>query len=698
MSRAPNVSSRALHLSILISATGIICAAPKEEISITSGYIDVRGSEATYSARTDQKPGYYFSIDEASWSDTIAQDSELSILLSAVPDWGRYTLEIGLTDPGWGEIELNYEEYQVGYEGVGAYLPTTGELYKTDPSLLWIKRRLFEISTTLSLDEVSSLIINYRNKGRTGHKNATIWGENTNGLLNSEPERAIVPSNRKIDEETHTLEVAYERNSNQSSSALRYRYDHTSIDNELYLSRDIADPETERKVTEKHQSSSHSSSLKSYTSHQLNDLIGISAAASLTVAETQQEGDRIYGEAFRAPYDISIGVRQSGDIGYRNLKGSSDVRQLIINANVFAKPIQNLRITLSSELEKITRETQNNYLETDIARQPPTYAFAGRESFTESASDNDFDQVSLRLEARYSGFNNLNLYLRGSGYYGDGYIEESSESTLVHPTAGGVEPRLDRKNEYTRKSQSLTSGFSWYPKSNLTVTAQYRHERRDNRYTPLSTYRSARDRLLYPNYLKRHQWVEDSGSTNLRIRLLKGLTVSSKASLTHRDLNTQSVDSHTIQSGSYKAFTASESIRWSVSKRITLQANASWSEIKLTTPSNYLINQNSNLITESSYTLIYGSLDLSWNTSESTTLRLHYSYLNTDTFDNNSEVSVGYGNELDESVIELSLQKRFSEKLRTSIGYSYQISADKAFPGTRDFTAHGLFFNLSYLY
>jgi len=575
-------------------------------------------------------------------------------------------------------------------------LSSTDQIFETTPALLLLERRWFEVLGRLERGELPKLTIRYARQEREGGKDATIWGEDSA----TSSGRGVVPSIYNLDEVRNTIEVTSSKSFEATTVELGYRYDEIKTGNDLLISRAPDEVANTRKITEQKGSRSEISTVKGFLGYRFNDTIRLTTGASLVALDRKSEGNRVYGDAFYAPYDVLAGVRQMGDTGFRELSGESDMDQLLIHANVALNPSPALTFIVSGRLEKISKSGSSSFYETDLTTHPITFQQVGGEAIIVGSAADDFDEVTMRWELRYTGFKHLSLFLRATAYYGSGSIEEVAQRTKGYVIPSDVSGStlidwVDRKNDYEREGRKMATGFSWYVRRDLTLSGQYRWEVRENSYEPIYTYKKLFERLKYPNYISEHDWVLHRGFVRLKWVPRAGLSFNTHIDAEMRDLKTQSIDQPSVESGQMDSVTLGESFTCALSSKVSLQAFVSYTQFKLKTPASGITGNAAGVVNASNGGYVYGSLNVMYSFNDQNQLELSYSMLDSDDYVDNSNISVPYGNRLKENVVSIVYRRTVSEAVKWNIGFTFHSSKDDASNGYYDFEAQEIFMGLS---
>ncbi len=200
-------------------------------------------------------------------------------------------------------------------------------------------------------------------------------------------------------------------------------------------------------------------------STRLRENLLVTTGFSATSLDADFSGDRIIGSDFDVIFDPYFQT-QSHDRGFLDLAGNSEMEQYVVNFNIMHIHKKNLRLVSAFRFEKQDFNVASELPETNFIDLPTEESLSLR-------SDKSWDEISVKLEARYTGKENLVLYARADLNRGDGRLLEREIENLT----GMVE--LDRETDFTRNTQKYTARINWYPKSNFNASAQYYYKKRD---------------------------------------------------------------------------------------------------------------------------------------------------------------------------------------------------------------------------
>ncbi len=679
----------------LTAATAWTSAQESGSITLKIGYTDVDGNQDAYEARTNQEDGFVTAITNFTLKHEY--DNGVTLNLEGLVDPYREdaSFDIDLVNLDWGQLTIHYDQFQTDYHSLGAYTPDSSQLYVNPDSLLSIDRRNLSISGTLDREDLPTIWFKYNRRERDGSKSSTHWSEQHPSPLLG---RGIVPSTLQTNETRDSIEIGIDQDIATTSIGASYRYEETSVDDNRYINRSPGNESTQRFVTQNDVSESKTNIARAYldSSPDAAGKFRVTTAASYVDRETNFNGSRIYGDAFDAPYGSLNEVRRTGDTGFYDLTGLSDLYQFQANANLRFKPNNNWTLIGSTQLEKISKKTVASQEATDWARDTTTFEFTGGESLVDSNSQDDYDELTGRLEARYTGIKKVSLYARSEYTKGDGYIIEDSNSTRVLPNPDATEILVSRENDYKRESSKSTLGFRYYLKPGLTFGARYVYEDRTNEYTPIGETIINNTRLKYPNYVARHDRDGSRIRASLNWRPHAKLSLATLVQIQERDITTVSIEETSTESGTYESYTVSQSLTWSPTSKINVHASAAKSNNTLETPANLVVptfgGATAQAIVPSSENQVwYATLTSNFRLSETKTLEINYAYLETGKRTDNFYVSVPYGQNLTEHIAGLVYHIKLSENKKLSLGYQFHDSVDAAFYGYADYTAHQVY-------
>ncbi len=575
-------------------------------------------------------------------------------------------------------IDAGYSQFRTYYDADGGYIPTDQlwlpmipDVAATDRSKLW-----FELGFTP--EDLPAWKLRYQRDMRDGTKGSTHWGDSS---LSTAGSRYIVPSFYQLDETRDTFTADISNASVNGSWNAGVRYQETEMEN-LKNTRRRPFESADRYLTTRDQTSSDLFAIHGYVSRNLSERWRMSVGAIHTKLDTQLDGTRIFGSSGYDPvYDVTYPTRQQRDEGYYDLTGDNQLKQTVANLNFVYTPNKNWSIRPTVRFEDLRVDNASEFIETQVGRVPP--GTVAEEEFM-GESSKDWQEVSGRLEVRYTGAPQWTHSLRGEWLSGNGTLME--ELIDVHTNAVDI----DRDTDLDRTTQKYTYSANWYAQPGLSFAAQAYYRLRVNDFTNVrDSTPSVTSGDRYPAYII----GQDFETTDFNIRMT-WRPASNLTWVTRYDIQDNSVV--TTEAGYLKAESSttesrifSQSITWLPTTRWYLVGTFNAVDDDLVTPATARVGEGNN-------DYISGTITSGYAVSEASDLLLDFAYTKADNYVDSSDLSVPYLSGFRNTYVAATWVYRASENLVYHFRYSYSENRDDLVGTFNDYEAHTFYAKVQY--
>lgn len=678
---------------LVFSASALAIESIVETIGFEYAWVD--GNDAAYRSRNDVGNDLIHTRLEFSLTEEFDSGLEFDFWADVDPADANYDLELGLSHYDWGELEFCYRKFSTLDYPVGAYLSETDEFYDWSGDALALDSELFSVSAKLLKGDLPEVTFKYTRKSRNGEKGSTIWSENNQTRPATGVKRGIVPAVLGIDETKDTIELGVEKDFSTFDVAMSYRFEELESTEKLYLDRSASDPDTNRKVTQSDSINTTSDFVKLGVSTRSlwENRVWLTLTSSFLDLSSDFSGNRIYGDAFEQPYSAEVGKREHDDSGYRDLVGNSEVDQFMTHANALIALNKNWKLLLSGRLKKISRNSFSDFVETGLGVIPRS-GWNSIESSREGAGEDDYDEVQGQLELRYSKWDWCKFYLRTELSEGDGYVKERFVGGMIYPLEEESELQYARENDYARSLNRSILGGSFVLTKGLSLNARYVFTDQTNEYEPIFFESGVSSRMLYPNYISQHDKNGGKARISLNWRASPKLRFSTLLNQSNYNMDTTGIESDLVESGDYKDRSISQSVFWTVNARLQFSVLGYYTNYEMQTPANLVVGSVESIVPVVDADSIYLNFSGNYLFKNETYLGIRYSRLETDSYRDNSMISVPYGSLLEEDTIDVSYEVPVNENTKLNFGYYFQRSRDPAYSSYLDYDAHQLYMGM----
>ena len=655
---------------------------------ITVGFQNtwVDGDEAAFQRRYRVPEGPAGGIESLHYETEVKTRSRLAIDSRIMPGLEDYYFQLFFEDPETGWFKTGFRQLRTWHDASGGYYPPSQSWIVPFNDDLHLDSGEIWFEGGLTLPEKPVFTFGYHHRFRNGSKDSLIWGDSA--LIAGSftpPVRGMVPSYRDIDEDLHSfrLGVGHTVGSTQLDYGMRYDLNNTS--QSLKSARHPGEPLFDRKSTTTDKVDSDMFNIHASSVTRFNEKLQLGTGYGFTTLDTDVSGSRIFGNQYDALFDPVFSRRRFRDTGFLGLNGGSQLNQSVLNLNLFYRPWENVALIPALRAERTSTESGNGFAATTV---DPT--LTTRQDSYWLDSERKYQEISERLELRYTGWSDWLLYGRGEWTQGAGDLDEF---------LAGVNP-LGRMTDDDRRTQKYTAGANWYPLANLNFGFQYYHKIHNLVYDHDldSTPNQFPSGNQLPAFISDRDFQTDDLNVRMTWRPISKVTLVSRYDYQDNQVDSQAERIGSMQEANMEAHIFSESITWQPWNRLYLQGGFSYTDDVTTSSANSILVAGESLIPKShnNYWNAHGTLGLA--ASEKVDLDLSYYYYRADNYTDNSIVSLPYGADYKEHVIRLGIQYRMKPQVLWKSSYSYYRTEDFTSGGNNNFDAHGIYTSIQYLF
>ncbi|HJW39268.1 MAG TPA: hypothetical protein VJ420_11695 [Candidatus Udaeobacter sp.] len=687
----------------------------KNWIELGIGGVITNGDRAQFE-QEHRLPGgqVYGGIQDLHFEQTFDKNGLFSIDGHALWDFNDYDITVQLSKPKLGYIKAGFTEFRSWYDGNGGFFPHEGAMYFQPPfPEMHIDRGDAWVELGLRVPDWPEITIRYSHEFRDGQKDSTIWGDtNLTGLAPpANTTRKYVPSFRDIDEKRDIVSFEASKTFGNTDVLLGMRYEHNTNDYSLDMERGagqlppaVPPPGQQRKVTQQQNDDVDLFSGHGITVTRFSDSLWFTAGYSYTTLQNDLSGTRIFGTTFDSAFGEPVPTLGSRDHAFIDLAGTAQIKENVVNANLFWMPFENLAILSGFRYTHQNNDSESTFIaEEPVPNTPPFTPNNPQGGFhygvgepANGARNSDYNEFAQRLELRYTG-------IKDWLFYAEGEWEEDYGSVNEFQTVNEEVP-LDKNTNAL--GQKYTIGATWNPSMRFSMAGQYFHR--------IASYNEDIITADFPRLVDQ-DWNIDDFNIRMTFRPKLPACMGSLALVTRYDFVHTSIDSQwffagdipgfnrspvdtmaELQSGEIKKHVISEALNWNPLARFFLQANFSYVFNQTDTPAN-----NIDLTPQTSPTVVNFRNDY-WTVTSSigyiiddkTDFSADFSYYCANDYFKNALVAMPYGLGATEYTASATITRQLTKQMRLLLRYGYFNYRDETSGGHNNYTAHSLYSGL----
>lgn len=674
----------------------------KNWIELGIGGVITSGDRAQFE-QEHRLPGdeVYGGIQDLHFEGPLGKNGLFSVDGHAIWDTNDYDIQLQLSQPKLGYIKAGFTEFRSWYDGNGGFFPHNDVFFPPPIPEMHIDRGEAWIELGLRVPDWPEITIRYSHEFRNGQKDSTTWGDTSLTGLEVNPTRKIIPSFRGIDETRDIISFEASKTIGNTDVLLGMRYEHNENNDTLNMERSAGAvgvvPGGQRFVTQRQKDDVDLFSGHGITETRLTDSLWFTAGYSYTTVANDLSGTRIFGTHFDSAFGEPVPTLGQRDHAFLDLAGTAQVKEHVINANLFWMPMESLAILTGFRYTHENLDTNSAFLaEEPVPNTLPFTPLNPEGGFhygpPEPGSGErlaDYDRFAERVELRYTGIANWLFYAEGEWEEEDGHVNEFQ-------TIDEAEEPLDKNTHFL--GQKYTIGANWYPMMRLNLSGQYYHK--------IASYSNDIITAQFPRLIDQ-DWNVDDLNVRITFRPKIPARLGALSLITRYDFVHTSIDGQwevfsdgellaELQTGEIKKHVVTESINWNPLARFYLQANVSYTLNQTDTPASSI-----NLDPQTSPTVVNFRNDYWTVTSgfgyiidDKTEFYADYSFYRANDYFKNAVVAVPYGSGATEHAAAATITRQLNKNMRLLLKYGYFDYSDVLSGGHNNYRAHSLYSGL----
>lgn len=685
-------------------------------ITVSAGGADVKGSKPAYQARTATAKSGAAGIEDMRFDYDLKDKTSLSVTGRALAGQEDYLLSFKLTKEEVGSVEVGYKTFRTFYDGAGGFFPIGNVWMPLFERALHVDRGQLYVQGTIALPKAPVFTFKYTHATRDGRKDSTIWGD-TNltgipilagpGAVNPiAAMRKLLPAYTQLDEKNDTWEISVRHKVGNTTAVVSVGGNAIENHNVRYMQQNIgeltpfpapvftaptvnnvrAGSPRRNVMTERFEEDGYhaSATFETMVSKEVTVFGGlqyhsadvdIASSRILTATFASAAGVRDHiggfnntGANARAPYNFTA----AGSFDFEVFTGNLGVR-------LTPSPDLSIEAALRGERWEDSGSNLTNYTAQGVTLATgavTNFAAQGRHGV-----NNVEKPWTPALDVRYTGIKNVALYASWE------YRSAKQDERVRYEGFNGLSKStslefIDKKIEETHSN--ATVGMTWNVNPALNLRAELFTKDHENDF---AGYNATAGRNFVLNYdiagTKLTAVVKPSNTVNLTTRYLYQ---RSKSVIFHSGLTTNGVINGSVDGNDSDRHSLSESITWSVSKAVYVQANGTVVFDQMQTMYPWVSGNAKRNLRNADNNYVTADATVGFSIDRRTTGTLQATYYRANNYDAAyAAVGMPLGASATESSVSLGLRHKLSDKTLLSGKVGYFDSENATRGGFADF-------------
>lgn len=714
----------------LAPARGQDNKAPSDAFPVFESYIkitglapSVTGQDSSFARRLQMPANGTYGIEALHFSKDTAKDTTVQFDGRALAGSEDYLGAFKVTKNEVGAFEVGYKRFRTFYDGIGGFFPLNNRWMPLANPELHTDRAKFWVDAKIERPNTPTFEFRYTNEQRTGRKDSTIWGDTDfTGIpsyfgvgasaLNPpySTARKIVPSYTNLNERqqnwlgsakhtTGNTELEFEIQHNSTTSHDRRFMNRYPGELQLFPRQSSATnppqvfpPETIQNQITGYDQQNIDSKTTGYTGKfetKCTDTVTIYGGVLYSKGSADIGGDRQM--ALFVPTSVGVVTAVGGFVGangrppysYTTTAGETNEKVFSYNLGLRLRPQPSLLATLAVKYEKTDVDGFNsvNYISNSINQTTGavTPVIVAAPNIANRTEKSWIPEATFR----YTGFTDLSLY--GNVDYRHSPGTEYGNSTGV--TLGGVAAAPVISDDNVKLNHGhFKFGANWTVNQAFSLRAEIFYKDHTNGFHDRTTPGDG--------FVLGYQFLGEKLTAIVKAH--NNLTFTTRLIRQTGKMDT-SVDSGvSFQSNDTKNYNLGETIDWSPSAQVFVQANLNvvFNTIKTAYPiagglgNEVLRNADNNYIN--------GSFITGFVVDKNTDASLQYTYYRADNYKVPSPASVFYGAGVTEYTVTAGLKHKFTDRIMGNAKLGYIDSKNDTTGGHTNFKGPLAYVSLEY--
>ena len=686
-------------------------------ITFSAGGADINGSKAAYQARTASAKTGAAGIEDMRFDYDLKDKTTLAVTGRALAGQEDYQLNFKLAKEDVGTFEVGYKTFRTFYDGAGGFFPIGNVWLPLFSRPLYVDRGQLSVHGTIALPKAPVISFSYTHSTRDGRKDSTILGDtNLTGIpIYAGPgsvnpvsaTRKLLPTYLDLDEKNDAWEIGLRHTMANTSVVLSVGGNAIENVNVREMQQNIgelavfpalvftsptvnnvrAGSPRRTTMTQRHEEDGYHASATFETV--LSDKVTVFGGLLYHTADVEIAGSRLLtatlasatginnypggfvntGATARAPYHLV----SKGDLEYSALTGN-------LGARFSPSPDLAIETALRGERWEDSGKNLVNYSSQGVTLATgavTNYAATGLH-----AVDNVEKPWTPTVDVRYTGIKSVALY--ASWEYRTTKQNELVRYQGLNGATKATELDMIGKN-IDEKHSNATVGMSWKVSPVMSLRAELFTKDHENDFAGYDDVLGRDYALNYDIYgTKLTAVVKPTHALSSTTRYV---LQKSKSKVFHSGLTTVGVINGTVDGSDSSRHSISESITWSVSKALYIQANGTMVFDQMRTMYPWVSGAAKRNLRNSDNNYVTADATVGFTIDKLTDGTIQGSYYRASNFDAEyAAVAMPLGASAKESTISVGVKRKLSEKTLLSAKVGYFDSENGTRGGYADFS------------
>jgi hypothetical protein len=622
-----------------------------------------------------------------------------------------------------GTVEVGYKRFRTFYDGIGGFFPLNNRWNELASPELHTDRSKFWVDAKIERPNAPKFELRYTNEQRTGRKDTTIWGDSDfTGIpsyygvgasaLNPpySAARKIVPAYINLNERQqnwlasakHTVgntELDFEIQHNTTKSNDRRIVNRYPGELQLFPRQSSATnppqvypPETIQNQVAGYDQQNIDSKTTSYTGKfetKMSEVLSVYGGLLYSKGSADIGGDRRMTQYM--PTAVGLVTAVGGFIGatgrppysYTTTAGETNEKVFSANLGLKFQPQAALLTTLAVKYEKTEIDGFNSVTYTSNRIDQATGVVTPIVVAAPNLADRSEKSWIPEATFRYTGIKGLSLYGNADYRHSPG-TEDASSSAAT--SGGGLGAAVVSSDNVKLNHGHYKVGASWTVSPMLSLRAEVYYKDHTNGFY---------DRITAGDgYVLGYQFLGEKLTAIVKAR--SNLTFTTRLIRQSGKMDTTVDSGISFQSNDTKNYNIGETIDWSPSAQVFVQANLNVVFNTIKTSYGVAGGLGNDTLRNADNNYINGSLITGFVVDKNTDASLQYTYYRADNYSAPSPASVFFGAGVKEYTVTAGVKHKFTNRIMGNAKLGYINSRNETTGGNTNFKGPLVYVSLEY--
>jgi hypothetical protein len=692
-------------------------------IKITGQAPSVSGKDSSYARRLQMPANGTYGIEALHYSKDASDNTTVTFDGRALSGSEDYLGAFKVTKNEVGSLEVGYKRFRTFYDGTGGFFPLNNRWFQLGNPELHTDRSKFWVGAKIERPNAPRFEFLYTNEQRTGRKDSTIWGDTdftgipayygVGAAARNPPystARKLVPAYINLNERQENWLGSVKHTVGNTELDFEIQHNSTKSNDRRYMNRypgelqlfprqsgatnppQIYPPATIQNQVTGYDQQNIDSKTTSYTGKfetKISEMLSVYGGVLYSTGSADIGGDRQMTQYM--PTAVGLVTAVGGFVGangrppysYKTTAGETNEKVSAANLGLKFQPQTDLLTTVAVKYEKTDVDGFNSvtYISNSINQTTGvvTPVIVAAPNLANRSEKSWIPEATFR----YTGIKGLSFY--GNVDYRHSPGTEYGNSTGV-TTGGGIGASVVSSDNVKLNHGHYKVGANWTVNPMFSLRGEVFYKDHTNGFY---------DRITAGDgYVLGYQFMGEKLTAIVKAQ--SNLTLTTRLIRQTGKMDTRVDSGASFQSNDTKTYNIGETIDWSPSAQMYVQANLNVVFNTIMTSYPVAGGLGNDVMRNSDNNYVNGSLITGFVVDKNTDASLQYTYYRADNYNVPSPAAVFFGAGVKEYTVTLGVKHKFTDRIMGNAKFGYINSKNDTTGGNTNFKGPLVYASLDY--